>query len=155
MNVDLPADCDPRFRRLADYLEAKAPPGKLPGRQHINPAEIPDLLPHVTLLEVVAAPPAAPRYRFRLVGSEVAAMQGTDRTGQFIDEILVSAAGMAIIRGYHEMLRTKRPRYLTGFFASDSRQHVAFQRCAFPLARNGEEVDMLLIMFVRRSIERA
>jgi hypothetical protein len=47
-------DEHPRFRRLADYLAIKAPPGKLPGRQHIEPTEIPDLLPWIMLIEVIA-----------------------------------------------------------------------------------------------------
>ncbi|MBV8650075.1 MAG: hypothetical protein JO255_01330, partial [Alphaproteobacteria bacterium] len=49
---DLPLERHERFRRLYDYLGAKAPPGRLPGRQHIDPAEIADLLPYITLLEV-------------------------------------------------------------------------------------------------------
>src|SRR5690242_12897874 len=66
-------DEHPRFRRLADYLASKAPNGKLPGRQHIEPLEIPDLLPWIMLIEVIAHMDAEPRYRIRLVGTEVVA----------------------------------------------------------------------------------
>jgi hypothetical protein len=44
----------PRFQRLADYLARKAPPGKLPGRQHVEPTEIVELLPWIMLIDVIS-----------------------------------------------------------------------------------------------------
>lgn len=149
MNGDIPADYDPRFMRLAAYLAAKAPPGKLPGRQHVEPSEIIDLLPNLRLIEVVPQPGGPPRYRIRLAGTEVVEIFGVDGTGRFVDEVLQTDRAATIIRAYEEMLRTKRPQCLRGRLSAASRRHVSYQRVAFPLATNGVDVDMLLFMIVR------
>lgn len=142
-------DENPYFRRLAEYLASKAPPGKLPGRQHIDPSEIPDLLPHIALIEVVPQAAGDPRYRIRLAGTQVVDILGVDGTGKFVDELLTTDEGAEIIRAYREILHTRQPQYLAGNLRASGRGHVPFRRVAFPLARNGEDVDMLLFMFVR------
>lgn len=39
----------PRFQKFAADLAAQAPVGKLPGRQHVGPIEIPRLPPNLSL----------------------------------------------------------------------------------------------------------
>ena len=145
----LPLDCDRRLRRLADYLALKAPPGMLPGRQHIDPAEIPDLIAHLTLTNVVPQANGLPRYRIRLSGTEVVGMLGVDGTGKFVDEVLTTSEGAELIGAYSEILITRKPQYLDGVLRVKGREHVPFQRVAFPLARNGVDIDMLIFMFVQ------
>jgi len=142
-------DEHPRFRRLANYLAAKAPPGKLPGRQHIDPIELGDLLPFLMLVDVVPQPTGEPRYRIRLVGTEAVAIQGADGTGKFVEEILTKNEAAEIIRGYGDILRSRQPQYRKGVVATEGRDHVPYRRIAFPLARDGEHVDMLIFVFVR------
>jgi len=135
----------PRFRRLGGYLAAKAPPGKLPGRRHVDPLEIPDLLPYVMLVDVVRAPDQPPRYRIRLAGSEVVKIQGSDATGKFVEQVLTQ--GPEIIAGYAEILANRQPQYRSGEVATAGRDHVFYERMAFPLAGDGETVDMLIFVF--------
>lgn len=149
MNVPSPLDLHPRFRRLADYLAAKAPPGKLPGRQHIEPTELGGLLPWLMLVDVIAEPGGAPRYRIRLVGTEVVAIQGFDATGKFADEVLTTSEGAEMIAGYGAIVRDKTPQYRKGVVATPGRDHVPYERVAFPLAADGEHVNMLIFVFVR------
>ena len=138
-------DRHPRFKRLRDYLASKAPPGKLPGRRHIDPLDVPDLLPHIMLVDVVRSPGQRLRYRIRLVGTEVAALQGADETGKFVDDVLTK--GPDIIAGYEEILTTRQPQYRRGDVATSGRDHLTYQRVAFPLATDGETVDMLMFVF--------
>lgn len=145
----LPLDENPRFRRLADYLAVKAPPGKLPGRQHIDPIELSDILPYLMLVDVVPQDVTTRRYRIRLVGTEVVAIQGRDATGKLVEEVLDKAEVGEIIRGYDEIIRTHQPEYRKGVVATAGREHVPYRRIAFPLARDGEHVDMLIFIFVR------
>ncbi len=143
-------DRHPRFRRLADYLARKAPPGKLPGRQHIDPLEIPDLLPYLMLLDVMPKQPGPTRYRIRLVGTEVVAIQGADGTDQNVAEVLTAEQGCSeIVRGYEEIVRTHEPEYRSGTVATHGREHVDYERIAFPLAADGEHVNMLIFVFAR------
>lgn len=148
MNGTLPAGCDARLQRFAAYLAAKAPAGKLPGRQHIEPLEIPHLLEYLTLLDVIRQPNGDLRYRIRLAGTHVVNLLGIDGTGKFVDEILNTDCGLDIIRAYKDMVTTKKPQYLDGELRGKGRGHVTFQRAGFPLARNGEDVDMLVLMMV-------
>jgi hypothetical protein len=137
-----------RFRRLADYLASKARPGMLPGRQHIEPLEIPDLLPWIMLVEVTAQVNAEPRYRIRLVGTEVVDIQGVDGTGKYVEEVLNRAEAATIVQGYGEIIRSHVPSYREGVVATVGREHVHYRRMAFPLARDGKNVDMLIFVFV-------
>ncbi len=141
-------DDHPRFRRLADYLASKVSPDTLPGRQHIEPTEIPDLLPWIMLVEVIAQADAEPRYRIRLVGTEVVDIQGIDGTGKYVEEVLNRAEAAMIMQGYGEIVRSHVPGYREGVVATVEREHVRYRRIAFPLARDGEHVDMLIFVFV-------
>ncbi len=149
MNSTSPAESHPRFRRFAAYLAGKAPPSKLPGRQHIDPAEIVDLLPYLMLIDVIPQEKAEPRFRIRLVGTEVVAIQGSDETGSFVDDVLTGDEGASIIRGYNEIIATKQPQYRHGSVATKGRDHVPYERVAFPLAADGEHVNMLAFVFIR------
>jgi hypothetical protein len=149
MNGRSHIDEHPRFRRLADYLSAKAPAGKLPGRQHVEPTEIAELLPWIMLIDVIAQPGAEPRYRIRLVGTEVVAIQGSDGTGKYVEEVLNKAEAATIVQGYGDIVGSHEPGYRRGVVATEGREHVPYRRIAFPLARDGEHVDMLIFVFVR------
>ncbi|HTY67430.1 MAG TPA: PAS domain-containing protein [Alphaproteobacteria bacterium] len=148
-----PFDRHSRFARLRDYLASKAPPGKLPGRQHIDPLEIPDLLPYLMLVDVIRAEGQPPRYQIRLVGTRVVAIQGADATGKFVEEVLDK--GPDIIAHYEDILATRQPQYRRGQVATQDRTHVSYQRVAFPLASDGETVDMLIFVFAMDIPEEA
>jgi len=142
-------DQNPRFRRLADYLAAKAPPGKLPGRQHIDPLEIPDLLSWIMLIDVLPKPAGERRYRIRLMGTEVVAIQGADETGKYMEDVLTGDAGAEIVHHCDEMLLSHEPYYRRGVVATTGREHVHYERIAFPLSSDGERVDMLILVFAK------
>jgi hypothetical protein len=147
MDEKLPLDRHARFRRLNDYLAAKAPAGKLPGRQHIEPTEIPDLLPYITLLDVVPQATGGTRLRIRLAGTEVVNHHGSEVTGRFLDEIFADPEGLAIIARFIEAVTTRRPNHRRACVAVPRRDHLWYERMAFPLARDGEHVDMLAVIF--------
>jgi len=144
-----PIDENKRFRRLADYLAAKAPPGKLPGRQHIDPLEFTELLPWIMLIDVLPQTPGEPRYRIRLMGTEVVAIQGADETGRFVEDVLTGPEGAEVVRQCDEILRTRQPHHRRGMVATTGREHVFYERIAFPLAGDGEHVDMLILIFAK------
>ena len=61
---------DDRHRRVFEYWRSKAPEGVLPGRRDIDPLEVPDLLPWLTLIDVVWEQERL-RLRCRLMGTGV------------------------------------------------------------------------------------
>jgi hypothetical protein len=148
MDEKLPLDRHARFRRLNDYLAAKAPAGKLPGRQHIDPTEIADLLPYLTLLDVVPQATGETRLRVRLAGTQVVEHHGSEPTGRYLDEIFAGPDGIEIIAKLLEPVTTHRPNHRRAAVAVPGRDHVWYERVAFPLARDGKHVDMLAVLFV-------
>jgi hypothetical protein len=140
---------DPRFRELFDYWRSKAPAAdKLPGRQHIDPLEIPHLLPGIALFDVV---PAGGRYRFRfrLMGTTFVDAIGADHTGRFVDEVVLH---IVKYESLHEalvgMIRTRQPHYWETPATMSQRKYMALQRLALPLARDGETVDMIIGYYI-------
>ena len=99
------------------------------------------------MVDVTATPDGGLRYRLRLVGTEVVAIQGSDGTGKFVEEVLDKSEVGAILRGYDKAVRTRQPEYRSGVVPTAGREHVPYRRIAFPLARDGEHVDMLLLIF--------
>lgn len=148
MLLELPPDCDSRIRRFAEYVDSKAPPGQLPGRQHIVPSEIPDLLPFLALYDVVRDANGHLRYRTRLAGTHVVELFGEDPTGKFMDEYVSNHSVEQVLKRYHRIVATKEPSYQEGAFRRAGREHIRYHRAAFPLARNGADVDMLVLIRV-------
>lgn len=148
MAFELPADCDTRIRRFAEYLASKAPPGRLPGRQHIIPSEITDLLPFLAMYDVIREANGNLRFRARLVGTHAVELFGEDPTGKFLDEFVVPERVEQVVKRYGQVVLTKEPAYHAGKLVRGGRDHVRYHRAAFPLARDGEVVDMLVVVRV-------
>jgi len=150
----LPEDCDWRIRRLYDYWRSVHPAsGGLPGRQHIDPAAFPELLPWLWLVDVERQPL---RFRYRLVGTEQVQAMEADLTGRYLDEA-------------HPVFRTSvtYPQYIAaaergevGYYRGPpafhiTKKHVAIERVLLPLARDAHQVDILLALTVYRRASAA
>ena len=130
----------PGLRALYDYWERSRPGGRLPGRQHLDPLDIPDLLPNVLLIDVLSRDD----FRFRLVGTALAARIGRDTTGLSIIEAYPNADWEKIRPDYLYVLDRRRP-CLRWTAVTDIRgKRQAYQRLLLPLASDGEHVDMIL-----------
>jgi hypothetical protein len=147
-DLSLPSDAkDPRFRDFFAYWQRKAPAGRLPGRQHIDPLEIPRLLAHIALYDVVREADDF-RFRFRLVGTGVAATLGADNTGRFIDEIMEAGPYEPLHAAYSQLVRHHTPQYWQRNLPFANRDFLAVQRLGLPLATDGETVDMIITYYV-------
>ncbi len=81
----------------------------MPARRDIDPVEVPTLLPHLQLIEIVAGG----RFRYRLIGTALAEAFGRDYTGQYPDELFDAARARSIIES-HNAVRDARPTYGIG-----------------------------------------
>jgi hypothetical protein len=154
----LPSEAsEAEFRELLSYWQSKLAPGRLPGRQHIDPTELqPRHLSQLLLLDVVA--PAAPqlrrRYRFRVAGTGFSAIAGRDVTGLHYDEIGAPERALPVIRALDLVLERKAPVFLSGRLSIPSQDHIWVKRLGLPLAQDGDNVDMILAIWLaeRRKI---
>ena len=135
----------PRFARVRDYLLKVAPAGRLPGRQHVDPAVIRDLLPMVNLVDVVRDKDRL-RFRFRLVGTEQTEKAAREITGKFVEDAVVPEFVDRITGNMRTVVEQRAPLYDRFPMPHPKREFIDSERIYFPLATDGESVDMILIV---------
>lgn len=140
----LPPDCSDKVRRFVAYWR-NANRGKgLPGRQHIDPIDFPDLLPNIRLIDVVGDPP---RFKVRLTGQRIRDHFGESFTGQFLDDAFEEFETRASYRAFMAALENGRPYWNVGVCdLNPEKDFVSFERLALPLASDGKTVNMLLVL---------
>ncbi|WP_193173687.1 PAS domain-containing protein [Nisaea nitritireducens] len=137
-----------RAEKLIDYWRGKKPGGKLPGRGHIDPTEIPDLLPHIGLIDVIGS---GSDFRYRLVGTHLNQVFGEDFTGTNVSETKIGAYGDFLTDLYRSVLSANGPIVSDSIFEFREKNHLKIRRILLPLARDGKEVDMILFMNIFRT----
>jgi hypothetical protein len=138
----LPEDARNGVRTLYEYWCSITPPGRLPGRQHFDPLDVPTLLPNLWLVEVHRNPL---RFFYRLVGSRIEEFAGERLTGLWFAQRLsgpalqqVNMAMQAVIENREPSWRRGKPRIRW------EKDHMTIERLYLPLAANGVDVDMIL-----------
>lgn len=148
MQTDSDFDLDtakwhPRTTRLYHYWRSIRPrPGLLPGRQHFDPIEVPELLPGMWLLDVARNPF---RLRYRLCGTGVVGAIGREVTGMWLDEAhprALAATDCAarcrrLVEDGTPSWRKAPPRLWTQGDVG------MVETLLLPLARDGRTIDML------------
>jgi hypothetical protein len=137
------------------YWQAKAGPRRMPARQDIDPLDLVPYLPSIMLVDVLTPPeaPAHGHYVYRLVGTREVEMRGADPTGKPVATHGLSGMVDLALQNYDTVVRTKAP--LLDRNEEDLRVNDRFQDldCVFfPLSRDGNEVDMVLVYTVQREI---
>lgn len=141
-------DCHPKIRALADYWLRIQPAARLPGRQHFDPVDVPDLLPNIFLIDVA---PGAADFTYRLVGSRVVEFFGRDLTGKsFVSAFIRPKVANAYI-DLCDAVKTRQPRWRRGRTAFvPTREYAEIERVYLPFAADGDTVDMVLGLMVAR-----
>ena len=140
-----PPDCDARIARLYAYWRSLHPAsGDLPGRQHLDPAAIADLLPWVWMVDVRHTPL---RFKYRLVGTEQVAAMEADFTGRWMDEAHPNFPSSSV---YPQFVAAAEGAvgYGAGPLLFESKGQGGAEQLLLPMARDGRHVDMLLAMTV-------
>ena len=142
-SLAIPPDCHPKIHAIVAYWRAKQPGGgALPGRQHLDPLEIPNLLPNIWLVDVARDPL---RFRFRLIGTAVVEYAGEDNTGKWFHEAMPHFDPSAFV----DVVETHMPSWQHS--ASRMRPYKLYhelERVRLPMAQDGRNVDMILCLTV-------
>jgi hypothetical protein len=148
------AALDARGRRLFEYWRAKRGARKMPCRGDLSPDDIPDLLPDIGLVDVLAEPP---HLRYRLVGTRQVAARGYDPTGQPVAEFHLGRdiPGMReqVLSNYRRVIDSGKPLFRdTSIAGHDNRgdillggRLIARFSLFLPLSTDGASVDMILV----------
>jgi hypothetical protein len=130
----------PALRSLFDYWSGRRNGACLPARRDIDPLDIPELLPHLMLIDVE---PSA-ELRFRLVGTALVRHLGRDTTGLAVSEGYFGTEWEKIQEDYRYVIAKRRPCLRHNQGVGRDRRTFDYQRLLLPLAADGAEVDMIL-----------
>lgn len=139
---------DRRIARLLDLWRAARPaPDLLPGRAAIDPLTLgADLLPYAALIE---ATHNATRFRFRLVGSQLAEHAGLDLTGHYIEDLNSNSDYVEYVNSLYRLGRDAGlPVYSETRYRAPSGRVGLTRRLTCPLAADGCKVDMFVAVQV-------
>ncbi len=132
---------DPLLRRLYDYWLAKKQDRIAPTRGDIDPGELRELLPHLFLVEAVGSPP---RYRYRLVGTEVVKEFGEEITGKFLDQVDFDHVAGRVLSEYDQSAAGRQPIMSRWNYSKAGGRHVIYERLILPLSSDGRAINMFL-----------
>lgn len=137
----------PLVRLFYEYWLSIAPPGCLPGRQHVAPEAIVPLLSRLWILDVFRDPV---RFRYRLVGTDITRSLQRELTGMWLDEAQPESMHNAnLCDRYRFVLETKQPTWRRGSTLWDrDPNHRLVENCLAPLATDGETVDKIIAVSV-------
>ena len=142
---------EPVLSALYDYWAGHRRGRKAPARADIDPVDIPHLLPHIALTEIVPDPEGGePRFRYRLAGTEIEERFGCPLTNRFFDE-LKQGEYLAYIQSLYRRLMTElAPVYSEGCFETGDANKLLAKRLMLPLSDDQTTVTMVLSAIVYR-----
>ncbi len=111
----------------------------IPFSDDVDPAALKALAPDLFLIDVISAPP---RFRFGKLGAKIVAKLGSDVTGQFADELEVSAPLDYFVAQASATVEARAPTLYSSSAARKGRRS-GYARLMLPAWGNGR-VDLLL-----------
>jgi hypothetical protein len=141
----------PDLLRAHDYWRRKRMGRFAPRRSDIDPSELIEVLPRVMLVDVQREPLD---FRYRLSGTGICDVHGSDLTGRRPRELLPAAYGALVERHYRECVARRSP--LLHLVMLDSAEKLrSYARLLLPLSEDGEAVTMLLAIDSKEQNTRA
>ena len=131
--------------QIFDYWYARRGTRAMPARKDIDPLDLRRHLPRLMLMEVLDDPF---RLRYRLVGTDVVAATGEDRTGRTSDTVAFFGNNPEVMNNYQSVVRDRAPKLIREPFRN-FRNNTTYQTdtLMLPLSADGERVDIVLIYF--------
>lgn len=116
---------------------------RLPARRDVGMDQLAPWLGIVSLVEVHSDPR---RFKWRLIGSEITRRMGRDATGRWFDELYEPGVLEGYERNYSLAVDAKVPMQFRGDLEFVGKEFLQFKAIHLPLASNGVDVDMLLLL---------
>lgn len=143
---DLPTDCHPMVRSIAEYWLGIGPADALPGRQHFDPVDIWPLIRNVWMVDVVGSPP---QFRYRVVGTKVVAYIEQEPGARMMDEIFPHFEDTETCKDMIRVVERRAPRWRRGTpTLRRDKDFKTVEQISLPLAGDGRTVDIILNLTV-------
>lgn len=131
----------PEQRQLFEYWLERAASAAMPARCDIRPADIPHLLPNVSLIEIHHHPW---RLRFRLAGTRVRDIYDREVTGLDLDDIDWGGQADYWRTAHARVADTGRPAQGVVRSPRASKDHLVHFWLRLPLVTDGPDAAMIL-----------
>ncbi|HYM30037.1 MAG TPA: PAS domain-containing protein [Candidatus Cybelea sp.] len=132
---------DDRLKRFIDYIEQKRGDRAMLARRDIDPLEFKFILGSIILFDVLYEPL---RFRYRLVGTRLAARRGFDLTGQLLDEHPDPVVAEAVRQNLIKIVETRGPAFAT-IDAPIDNVPGWYESLGIPLSDDGSIVNMVVV----------
>lgn len=116
------------------------PESGMPARSDFDPANIPLLLPHIYLIDVVDG---GADFRYRLVGTHITEAVGFDFTGQLVSDFMRTNESEDRVNEYHRCLETGQPNCKSSDLVDYGREHMLYERLLCPMSRSTGAVELI------------
>lgn len=113
--------------------------------------DLPRLLKCIGLIDVVPEIGGAYRFRYRLVGTRINHIHGSDFTNRWVHDEKAGAQGELVEQLYLDATTRRVPLFSRICLKYVDDRELEIDRLILPLASDGENVDMLLFSNIYRS----
>jgi hypothetical protein len=131
---------EPRLRQLYSYWLARTGSRRYPARRDIDPSDVPYILPHLMLIDVLREPL---RFRVRVHGTERVRRAGYDLTGKSLEDIPTPQYRSYAIERCRKLVKTAEPALVHYARELDGRYY-RYEAVWLPLSEDGKQVSQLV-----------
>lgn len=136
---------DETLSAIYNYWSGKRQGSQLPSRQAIDPAEIPELLPHLGLIDVE---PNMSGFRYRLIGTHMVNMFGRDFTGRSLGDPLKDGTYGRFLRAYYtDAVQHCAPVFCESVFRYRGSGELRIRRLVMPLTAAPGSTAVTMLFF--------
>ena len=137
----LSQDAPPIVHQALTYWESKLDGRQMPARRDFDPVfEIPHLLPWVILVDVLRDPLD---FRYRLIGTGIAAQAHRDHTGCRFSELTRVGPGSVVWKDRLAVIDTRMPKMTAPAYIGRDKLIQSVSGVHLPLSDDGEMVNMI------------
>ena len=133
--------CGPKAVALYQYWNARRGIRAMPSRTDIDPLEMRQWLPRLTLVDVS---PDGKQFTYRLVGTQMVDLLGTNPTGRPVETAWPEECVDAVVDGYRDVVESRGPVFCQQTCQWLDDQEPTAWAMRLPLSSDGVEVDMIL-----------
>jgi hypothetical protein len=133
--------CGPKAVALYQYWNARRGIRPMPTRADIDPLEMRQWLPRLTLVDVS---PDGQHFTYRLVGTQMVDLLGVNPTGRPVESAWPEGVAEVVVDGHRAVVESRKPVFCQQINPWLEDQKPTAWAMRLPLSSDGEEVDMIL-----------
>ena len=133
--------CGPKAVALYQYWNARRGVRPMPTRADIDPLEMRQWLPRLSLVDVS---PDGQQFTYRLVGTQMVDLLGVNPTGRLVETAWPEEMADTVVEGYRQVVESRQPLFCQQINGWLEDQKPTAWAMRLPLSSDGEEVDMIL-----------